>query len=69
MATTAADAPFIDPDEWQKTAPRFEGSWWVAWSNWLAEGSSEWIDPPPMGTPEDMPAALAEAPGTYVFQR
>ncbi|AGK56810.1 poly-beta-hydroxyalkanoate synthase (phbC) [Hyphomicrobium denitrificans 1NES1] len=69
MATKAADGPFVDPDEWQKTASKFEGSWWTAWSEWLAEKSSEWVDPPPMGTPEDMPAALAEAPGTYVFQR
>jgi polyhydroxyalkanoate synthase len=69
MAAKPADAPFVDPDEWQKRAPKFEGSWWTAWSEWLAERSSEWLDPPLTGVREDGPTALAEAPGTYVFQR
>jgi polyhydroxyalkanoate synthase len=69
MATKPANAPFIDPDEWQITARKFEGSWWIAWSQWLAERSLEWIDPPPMGTSFDKSKALIDAPGTYVFQR
>jgi polyhydroxyalkanoate synthase len=68
MATKPANAPFVDPDEWQKTAPRFEGSWWTAWSRWLAERSSDWIDPPPTGMSADNPTTLTKAPGTYVFQ-
>jgi polyhydroxyalkanoate synthase len=65
LATKPANAPFVGPDEWQKKAPRFEGSWWTAWSDWLAERSSEWIDPPTA----DNSTTLTEAPGTYVFQR
>jgi polyhydroxyalkanoate synthase len=69
MATKPANAPFIDPGEWQRTAPKFEGSWWIAWSKWLAERSSAWIDPPPMGAAADAQTSLTDAPGTYVFQR
>jgi polyhydroxyalkanoate synthase len=71
VATKAECAPFVDPEEWQRTARKFEGSWWTAWSDWLAKRSSAWIDPPPMGIAKKggPAAALADAPGTYVFQR
>jgi polyhydroxyalkanoate synthase len=70
VATKAECAPLVDPEEWQKTARKFEGSWWTAWSDWLAKRSSAWIDPPPTGGTKKCGAAtLANAPGTYVFQR
>jgi polyhydroxyalkanoate synthase len=70
VATKAECAPFVDPEEWQKSARKFEGSWWTAWTDWLAKRSSAWIDPPPMGSAKKGgPATLANAPGSYVFQR
>jgi polyhydroxyalkanoate synthase len=40
MARRDAGGPWQDPDTWQAAAPRFEGSWWTAWHDWLlAQGS------------------------------
>jgi polyhydroxyalkanoate synthase len=33
------DAPYVGPDEWLKSAPRTEGSWWPEWTRWLAARS------------------------------
>ena len=49
-ATTTPSA-----DEWLKSAPLHEGSWWPAWQRWLAEHSSERQEP-------------ARAPATYVAE-
>lgn len=58
---------YIDPDTWATIAPRHEGSWWLAWQNWLlAAGSGEAVAPPPMGAPERGLAPLEPAPGRYV---
>ncbi|MEM7528190.1 MAG: alpha/beta fold hydrolase [Pseudomonadota bacterium] len=35
IATTPADMPYRDPDQWESDARREEGSWWPAWSAWL----------------------------------
>jgi polyhydroxyalkanoate synthase subunit PhaC len=69
MSTKPHEGRFTDPDAWQAGAPKFEGSWWPAWSRWLADQSSEPVEPPPMGAPQAGLEVLAEAPGTYVFQR
>jgi len=55
----------LTPEEWERdTAPR-EGSWWLAWGQWLGEHSS---GPPggptPMGAPGFTP--ICDAPGPYV---
>ncbi|HEY4774850.1 MAG TPA: alpha/beta fold hydrolase, partial [Xanthobacteraceae bacterium] len=31
----------LDPDTWLATNPPHEGSWWAAWTQWLAERSGE----------------------------
>ncbi len=31
LRSQAADAPYVDPDRWQREAPMHEGSWWPAW--------------------------------------
>jgi polyhydroxyalkanoate synthase len=64
VMTKAADAPYVGPDEWMKTAPRFEGSWWPEWTRWLAARSGEPCAPPRMGTGNEQ--NLADAPGEYV---
>ena len=69
MATKLETDPFQSPDGWRANASQFEGSWWPAWSNWLAENSSEKAEPPSMGSPQSGLKPLADAPGTYVYQR
>jgi polyhydroxyalkanoate synthase len=66
IKTTAVRDPRQTPDEWQKSAPMTEGSWWTAWQAWLAKRS----------TPAQIAArsvarnkALGPAPGEYVFER
>ena len=51
------------PAEWKAATPTQEGSWWPAWTAWLAALSG------PPGARPAMGPALAEAPGTYVFER
>src|SRR5690606_26251865 len=44
---------YMDPDTWAAVAPRYEGSWWPAWEEWLVSaGSGERTAPPRMGAPE-----------------
>lgn len=59
---------YLDSDAWQQSAPRFDGSWWPAWEDWLARQST-------MSVPARVPPlddttlpALPAAPGGYVFQ-
>jgi polyhydroxyalkanoate synthase len=60
---------YIPPERWAAVAPRVEGSWWTAWQAWLTAASSGQTAPPPMGAPEAGLPPLADAPGTYVFQK
>lgn len=60
--------PYLDPDTWQATAPRFEGSWWPAWQAWLAQRSSHRVSPPALGAPQAGYPVLGDAPGSYVLQ-
>ncbi|MDD3799063.1 MAG: alpha/beta fold hydrolase [Novosphingobium sp.] len=56
-------------DEWAGQAERREGSWWVAWEQWLADHSGpEQVAPPPMGGPEADTGRMMDAPGSYVLQ-
>jgi polyhydroxyalkanoate synthase len=64
----AADAPYIGPEEWLKTAPRTEGSWWLEWTKWLAARSGEPSEPPPIGVTSADSGSLPDAPGDYVRQ-
>jgi len=62
-------APYVDPDAWLERAEKHEGSWWEAWTGWLASQSSgEGVAPPGLGNAEAGCAALCDAPGTYVLQ-
>lgn len=63
MLTRRAGDAARDPEDWQAQAEPHDGSWWLAWGEWLAERSSEPAPPPAMGTP------LAGAPGSYVLER
>ncbi len=55
--------PYINPEDWHRTTPSQEGSWWAAWEGWLSSQSPHRQKPP------SMPPAVCDAPGTYVLQR
>jgi polyhydroxyalkanoate synthase len=61
-----ADEPYVDPDTWQATTSRVEGSWWPAWQTWLVEHSNGLVAPPRMGLPGGRKKVLPDAPGDYV---
>lgn len=52
----------LSPEDWMEVAQIEDGSWWPAWASWLADKSGSKAKPPKMDK------ALADAPGTYVFQ-
>jgi len=69
VATHHEGERHLDPDAWQRIAPRHEGSWWPAWERWLTEGDDRQVVPPPTGAPDAGYPPLGRAPGTYVLQR
>ncbi|WP_238364343.1 PHA/PHB synthase family protein [Mesobacterium pallidum] len=64
-----AGARYVDPDTWLAGQAPQDGSWWPAWSDWLARQSSGRVAPPAMGAPAKGYPVLARAPGSYIFQR
>lgn len=70
IASKEATDPCHSAGEWLKTADLRNGSWWEAWSDWLAARSLvERVAPPAMGAPEQGYVLIADAPGSYVLQR
>lgn len=59
----------IDPDTWARQTRSHDGSWWLAWTDWLKERSSGVTTPHPVGNSDLGYPVLAEAPGSYVLQR
>lgn len=62
-----ADGECVTPADWVSRAPSNEGSWWEAWAKWLAARSTDWRTPPSLGSTAY--PILADAPGTYVFEK
>lgn len=60
LHTTKDSDRALGPDDWEAAAELHEGSWWPAWSDWLANLSGKKTAPPAMGP------ALSAAPGDYV---
>ena len=57
-------SPYKGPKKWLKTADKKEGSWWLAWHEWLVKhSSSKRVLKPTIDT------TLPAAPGTYVYQK
>ena len=70
IKTTAAADMSIGPDEWVAAAEQRDGSWWSTWNDWLnAHSSSTRVAPPRIGLQDADTPILADAPGTYVFQK
>lgn len=61
----------LSPDEWVEAATIREGSWWLAWAEWLSAHSAPERVPAPaaLGRAEAGYAPLGDAPGQYVLQR
>jgi polyhydroxyalkanoate synthase len=68
MLTWTDATTTVGADEWQSSAPLFEGSWWPAWQRWLAEHSAAKQEPAriPGAAGTGGTAVLADAPGSYV---
>ena len=67
LSRSSTDA-YLDPEHWMSMSDLKEGSWWPAWSAWLAERSSGKVKPPAMGNEEAGYPPLDPAPGTYVLR-
>jgi len=63
------DGPYIGPEDWVRIAPAVEGSWWPAWSEFLAAQSGPPAAPPAFPQVRSGEAPLVDAPGVYVRQR
>ena len=61
-----ADSTPEDAGAWMESAETVQGSWWPDFMSWLGERSGEEIPPYLLGGPLDV---LADAPGTYVFDK
>jgi poly[(R)-3-hydroxyalkanoate] polymerase subunit PhaC len=69
VLTKVARDRYLDPDIWEKTAVRKEGSWWPEWVSWLEDHSGTLAPPPSLGAAEAGYPPLGRAPGSYVFDR
>ncbi|MDM9560410.1 PHA/PHB synthase family protein [Bordetella petrii] len=69
IQTHPAGGAYMAPDEWERRAPRREGSWWPQWARWLRARSGRRGPPPAMGAPEAGYRPLCDAPGRYVREK
>jgi polyhydroxyalkanoate synthase len=61
---------YVDPETWHVATPSIEGSWWLAWAEWLEHRSTgDRVAPPGVGAPKAGYIPLGPAPGTYVMER
>jgi polyhydroxyalkanoate synthase len=65
LAHRVVGQAYVAPEDYVSTAAAHEGSWWEAWSAWLAQRSGPRVASQPV--PVDM--ALDDAPGQYVHVR
>ncbi|MBO0756601.1 MAG: alpha/beta hydrolase, partial [Bradyrhizobiaceae bacterium] len=69
IATKSPHQQYTDPDAWYAANAPHEGSWWTAWTAWLARHSGNAIKAPPLGGAVAGFAPLSDAPGQYVMMR
>ena len=63
IGVTGHDAKYVDPESWARSAKVREGSWWLAWADWLsAKSSPARTEPLELARLPD----LGAAPGSYV---
>jgi polyhydroxyalkanoate synthase len=68
ISTRRATDRFSDPETWKATVPETEGSWWPAWTGWLARHSTGRVKAPLAGALGAGYPPLDDAPGRYVLQ-
>lgn len=59
---------YLDPESWLRETPSAMGSWWPAWTRWLADRSGPFVAAIPAGENLPKSAPLTAAPGSYVLQ-
>jgi polyhydroxyalkanoate synthase subunit PhaC len=59
---------YTDPESWRRQAPLHDGSWWPAWSKWLAKRSTSRVKPPRIGLLGRGRGPIMDAPGSYVLE-
>jgi polyhydroxyalkanoate synthase len=64
-----ADMNYSDPETWFLAHEPIEGSWWPAWSQWLAQRCTSQVEPPRIGASDEGYPSHGPAPGTYVLKR
>jgi polyhydroxyalkanoate synthase len=68
MHTRPAGEPHVGPDRWCEMAKAHDGSWWPAWTRWMAQRSSGQVKTRGAGAPDRGYKPLAAAPGAYVLE-
>jgi polyhydroxyalkanoate synthase len=69
IRTHVAEARYVDPSLWTATAEQHAGSWWPAWTAWLATHSGASVPPPAVAAEHSGVMARDTAPGRYVLDR
>ncbi len=68
MAQHCFGGKYIAPDDWVQLTPETRGSWWPAWTTWLAQSANAKVAPPALGAPQRGYPPLGPAPGHYVME-
>ncbi|MEW9898486.1 alpha/beta fold hydrolase [Chitinivorax sp. PXF-14] len=63
VRTQLAQDKYLSPDEWQRSTPVQEGSWWPTWDGWLRQHNG--AGTVPARQPDE--TGLGDAPGSYVL--
>ena len=61
--------PYLAPDDWHAAAVCHEGSWWLAWNDWLVRNSDGLSVVAPAAPGNDAYPPREDAPGLYVHQK
>lgn len=64
IATRRQGDCYLDPDSWVAGAEQRDGSWWPAWSAWLARNSAAG-----QVALREVGAGIGAAPGSYILER
>jgi len=69
IAEKKAGNPYKSPEQWEQDAELRDGSWWLAWGDWLKkQNGNEKIHAPKKAGNEKY-KILGDAPGSYVYQK
>jgi polyhydroxyalkanoate synthase len=60
---------YKSPSEWLKGADKYDGSWWIAWNDWLKKQSGSEMQKAPKKLGSATYKPLGDAPGLYVHQQ